>query len=76
MRRPLSEVLVEITDALTPPGQSGVRLSGAYLNLPVEVQVEWGRDGLEFLAELPRWRWSTVFDVRPGRMILNLGDSA
>jgi hypothetical protein len=67
-RRPLAETLVEVVDALAPPPAGGLRVTSVGLELPLELQLRPGPQGPELLGELPRWRWRTVFDERPGRV--------
>jgi len=76
MRRPLAETLVEIVGALAPEeSRDGeVRVRGLLLDLPVEVALGdgSGRDGAgELLADLPSWRWRTLFDHPLSRLVLD-----
>jgi hypothetical protein len=70
MRRPLWETLLELVDAVRPAGAgaAGVRVTGLSVDVPLEVTLHRTADGVELLANLPRWRWETDFDQRGGRM--------
>ena len=83
MRRPLAETLVEIVGALAPKEDldGGVRVRGLRLDLPMEVALGDGPgpDGAgELLADLPSWRWRTLFDHPLSRLVLDcrLGPAA
>jgi hypothetical protein len=73
MRRPLWQTLVEVVEAVMPAGDSGIRVKDAYMDLPLEVRLRQTGTGLEFLADLPGWRWETVFDEKRGRMKVVVG---
>jgi hypothetical protein len=73
MRATLAASLVEILDGLVPPDPS-VRLTGLFLDLPLEVALAWDHAAPVLLAGPPRWRWTTEFDERPGRLALRLGE--
>ena len=76
MRPTLTESLVEILDGIVPPDPS-LRVTSLSLDLPLEVSLAWDEDGAPvLLAGPPRWRWPTVFDSRPGRLLLHLGGSS
>jgi hypothetical protein len=75
MRRPLAETLAEIVGALAPEGSrgSGVSVRGLRLDLPVEValgKVPGAERAEELLADLPSWRWRTLFDHPLSRLVL------
>ncbi len=83
MRRPLAETLVEIVGALAPEeSRDGeVRVRGLRLDLPVEVALGDGSGpdaAGELLADLPSWRWRTLFDHPLSRLVLDcrLGPAA
>jgi hypothetical protein len=68
MRRvPLADTLCELLDALAVPSAEGLplRVDGVAFDVPLEVRVAGSG---ELLANLPRWRWPTDFDARPGRL--------
>jgi hypothetical protein len=72
MRRPLWETLVELVEAVRPAPEAaeGITVRSVRMDLPIEVQVRQAADGPELLADLPSWRWSTVFDRQRGRLRL------
>ena len=69
-RRPLWETLVELLEVARPDRDAPValRVTGLYLDVPLELAVGQTADGLELLGDLPRWRWTTEFDSRQGRL--------
>ena len=72
MIRQLSEMLLEVTEALVPDVGGIVGVRSAEINLPMEVQFRKSGGNIELLADVPRWRWTTDFDARPGRIELSL----
>jgi hypothetical protein len=68
MRPTLSASLLEILGGLLPL-HTGIRVTGLVLDLPLEVAFKVLPDGAPMiLAGPPRWRWTTDFDNRPGRV--------
>jgi hypothetical protein len=68
MRPTLSASLLEILGGLLPLDGS-IRVTGLALDLPLEVACKTLPDGAPvILAGPPRWRWTTDFDNRPGRI--------
>jgi hypothetical protein len=69
MRRTLAETLVDLVDAIRTPGEPAVlRVTSVTLDLPIQVSLRQTGTELEFLADVPRWRWITVFDEPLGRL--------
>jgi len=70
MRRALAEMLVDVMDVAEPVQTADAILfvTAIYFDLPVQVAVRTAGDEIELLADLPRWRWTTVFDEKPGRL--------
>ena len=66
-RRPLGEVVSELATAVEP-GVDAIRVTAVAVDLPVEVVLRREAEELVFLADLPRWRWRSVFDTEPGRL--------
>lgn len=56
-----------------PEPSTGIRVTHAYVDVPIEVQFVRTGSGCDFVADLPRWRWQTVFDPKRGRLKLNVG---
>jgi hypothetical protein len=68
MRPTLSASLLEILGGLLPL-DTGIRVTDLALDLPLEVALGVLPDGAPvILAGPPRWRWTTDFDNRPGRV--------
>ncbi len=79
MKRPFSEALRELVEAVQPAGigDQRIRVVDVYFDLPLEVALRRKGEETEFLGDLPNWRWRTVFDLPPGRMRVrcDLGDT-
>jgi hypothetical protein len=79
MKRPFSEALRDLVEAVQPAGirEQLIRVVDVYFDLPLEVALRRKREETEFLGDLPNWRWRTVFDLPPGRMRVRceLGDA-
>jgi len=75
VRRALWETISELIESvLTDDGVAGaLRVTGLSLDVPVEVLLRRALDeagDVELLGDLPRWRWTTVFDEQRGRLKL------
>ncbi len=75
MRPELWETVVDLVASVLPDdeAQNVVRVTSVSLDVPIEVMMRGGakNDGeIELLAHLPRWRWTTAFDGRRGRLKL------
>lgn len=70
MRRTLSETLVDLAEAMLPQRDIAewFRVTGISMSFPIEVALRRVDDGMDLLADAPRWRWRTPFDEEPGRM--------
>jgi hypothetical protein len=69
MRRlPLADTLVALLEGIPPTGGT-LSVSRVALDLPLEVALSGPAEEPELLANLPRWRWPTDFDSRPGRLV-------
>jgi hypothetical protein len=71
----LWETISELIESVLPDdGVAGaLRVTALSLDVPVEVLLRRAPDeagGVELLVDLPRWRWTTVFDERRGRLKL------
>jgi hypothetical protein len=68
--RPLAEMLNDVYDAVQTSRSEvpGVRATRVELTLPVEVRLEQAGGELAFIADVPVWRWRTVFDQTPGQL--------
>jgi hypothetical protein len=58
---PLAETLVALVESLDPPEESGLVVSSATLDVPLEGWVVDGRDAPIFLASVPHTRWRFGF---------------
>jgi hypothetical protein len=69
-RLPLAETLTDVLAGVLPAAAPGapVRITSLVVDLPLEVMLARGDGAPELLANLPRWRWTTDFDARPGRL--------
>ncbi len=75
MQRAFWETLVDMAEAVTPTAEEiGIRVTSLELDVPIQVQLRQSHGEIEFLADVPRWRWRTDFDVRPCRMRVTLSD--
>ncbi len=73
MQRPFWQTLVEMAEAVAPTAaETGIRVTSLHLDVPIQVQMRQSHEELEFLADVPQWRWTTDFDLRPCRMRLTL----
>ena len=55
---PLSETLLAFVDSLEPPEGSGLSITAATLDVPLE---GWVAEGPVFLASVPHTRWVSGF---------------
>lgn len=78
MKRPFGDALRELVESVEPRGveRQEIRVVDVYFDLPLEVALRKKATGIEFLGDLPNWRWKTVFDLPPGRLRVRceLGD--
>ena len=65
--RPLGDMLTEVLGAVAAAGNDTVkvRTRRLELTLPIEVSLQEIDGETTFIADLPVWRWRTVFDTRP-----------
>jgi len=70
MRRALWETVVDLVSGIHPMDdvEMLLRVTSLSLDVPIEVAVRQTAAGLEILADLPRWRWTTAFDDQRGRL--------
>lgn len=71
-RRPLGDTLIEIADGMldalaTAPG---LRVRRIAITLPVEVELRRAGDQTDILGDLPRSVTRTVFDIKPGHLVV------
>ena len=72
MIRELSDMLVDLAESMLPEGEGIVRVESATIDLPLEMRLAKVDGVYRLHADVPRWRWSTDFDTRPGRIRLDL----
>jgi hypothetical protein len=61
MRAELADTLIELVKAVTPPPESGLYVTEALMDVPLEIGVET-RDGeLVFFGSAPHSRWKAGF---------------
>jgi hypothetical protein len=72
MHRPFSETLVDLASAATPFEREApmLRVTSVSVDVPIRVRLQRIGGELEFFADLPLWRWQTLFDERPGRLTI------
>ena len=76
MPRPFWETLVDMAESVVPTAsETGIRVTSLHLDVPIQVQLREAHGEMEFLADVPRWRWTTDFDLRPCRMRVTLTES-
>jgi hypothetical protein len=69
VRLPLATTLADLLGALAAtPDPGAVRVTRVSFDLPLEVRLAGAGDDAVLLANVPRWRWTTDFDSRPGRL--------
>lgn len=68
--RPLAEMLNDVYDAVQTARNDlpGLRANKVELILPVEVWLQQQDGELAFIADVPVWRWRTLFDQTPGQL--------
>lgn len=66
-QRPLGDMLTEMLDVLGTVSDETVRVrtKRLELTLPIEVSLQVIDGEATFIADLPVWRWRTVFDRQP-----------
>ena len=66
-QRPLGDMLTEVLGAVgvVSAERLPVRTKRFELTLPIEVSLEEFEGETTFIADLPGWRWRTIFDRRP-----------
>jgi hypothetical protein len=70
MRRPLSETLSALAEALQPDEGAGqwLRVNRCTVEAPLELRFRRAGDDIELLGDVPGWRWQSGFAEQPGRM--------
>jgi len=66
-QRPLGDMLTEVLSALGAVRNETlqVRARSLELTLPIEVSLRETAGETTFIADLPVWRWRTIFDRQP-----------
>ena len=66
-QRPLGDMLTEVLGAVGAAGNETlrVRTRRLELTLPIEVSLEELDGETTFIADLPVWRWRTIFERPP-----------
>jgi hypothetical protein len=75
--RPLGDMLADVAGSLLSlsAGQSIVRATSVELKLPVDVKLNFSKQGLVFCADVPAWRWRTDFDPPLGQLRFTLEET-
>lgn len=72
MKRPLFQTVVDFAEAILPRADTAnLRVSRVSVDTPLELAILREDGELQVLAGPPRWRWTTAFDSRPGRLRLD-----
>lgn len=72
--RELGDTLAELVDAVTPPSESGLIVTDAELDVPLEVVSGIEQGQLVFYGNVPHSRWKTGFlpPVHLSRLVVTL----
>ncbi len=72
MRRPLAETMIDLTSAAIPFGQAepveALHITSLVIDVPIEVRLRRSAGELEFLADIPSWRWQTGLEEPRSRL--------
>ena len=70
MKRPLADALQDLLASVQPSGIAPefLHLVTVYFDVPLEVSLRRHDKAIDFLGDLPNWRWRTAFDPQPGRL--------
>ena len=60
-QRELSETLIELIESVSPPPDSGLIVTEAEMDVPLETGSAIDRDELIFLGNVPHSRWQSGF---------------
>ena len=76
-RRPLGDMLAEVSAAAFAgsPARLPVKATSLELALPVEIEFRLADGEIMFVADVPVWRWRTVFDQTPSQLRITWGES-
>ena len=76
MWRELGDTLAALISAVTPPAESGLVVTSAELDVPLEVVGGVHKGQLVFYGNVPHSRWKTGFlpTVNPSRLVVTLLD--
>jgi hypothetical protein len=70
MRRPLAETMIDLVSAADPVGEAEriLRITSLAIDVPIEVRLRRIAGELEFLADVPSWRWQTGMEEPHSRL--------
>ena len=73
MKRPFADALQDLVASVQPSGTEPefLHLVTVYFDVPLEVSLRRHAEKVDFLGDLPNWRWRTAFDLQPGRLRVN-----
>ncbi|WP_266170733.1 hypothetical protein [Dyella subtropica] len=74
-RRPLGETLgafADLTGLLAAGASQGLQVQSLALELPLDLHVARGADGVELAGNLPQFLTRTDFDPEPARLAITL----
>ncbi|RKT99359.1 hypothetical protein C7H84_31855 [Burkholderia sp. Nafp2/4-1b] len=73
--RPLGDTLgafADVAEQLNAGAAQGLRVRSVIMELPLDLRVARGADGVELLGELPQFLTRTAFDAEPARLAIVL----
>ncbi|RQS60005.1 hypothetical protein [Burkholderia sp. Bp8984] len=73
--RPLGETLgafADVAGQLAAGAAQGLRVRSMAMELPLDLRIAWGADGIELVGDLPQFLTRTAFDAEPARLAIVL----
>jgi hypothetical protein len=73
-RRELWETVTELTESVLPTAKTAgmIRVTRLSVSMPIELALRTrDDDDPDILADAPRWRWETAYDVTPSRLTID-----
>ncbi|WP_321812656.1 hypothetical protein [Burkholderia sp. BCC1985] len=73
--RPLGETLgafADVAGQLAAGAAQGLRVRSMAMELPLDLRVARGADGIELVGDLPQFLTRTAFDAEPARLAIVL----
>ncbi|WP_321923722.1 hypothetical protein [Burkholderia sp. BCC1998] len=73
--RPLGETLgafADVAGQLAAGAAQGLRVRSMAMELPLDLRIAQGADGIELVGDLPQFLTRTAFDAEPARLAIVL----